>query len=98
MKTKDKKTKDFDTVKTFREIKEGISKDIQGMSFEQLTAYLNKNRLNPNKWFNCDAGPNYLFNGIVPGPRVQKTIFRAKRSEKSLLPHNKKPGLAGFFY
>jgi hypothetical protein len=49
MKTKDKKTRDFDTVKTFREIKENISKDIQGMSFEQLTAYLNKNRLTPNK-------------------------------------------------
>jgi hypothetical protein len=45
MKTKDKKVKDFDTVKTFREIKDKISKDIQGMDFEQLTAYLNKNRL-----------------------------------------------------
>jgi hypothetical protein len=47
MKTKDKKIKDFDTVKAFREIKENISKDIQGMNFEQLTAYLNKNKLNP---------------------------------------------------
>jgi len=45
MKTKDKKIKDFDTVKTFREIKDKISNDIQGMSFEQLTAYLNKNKL-----------------------------------------------------
>jgi beta-lactam-binding protein with PASTA domain len=45
MKTKDKKVKGFDTVKTFREIKDKISKDIQGMNFEQLTAYLNKTKL-----------------------------------------------------
>jgi hypothetical protein len=45
MKTKDKKIKDFDTVKTFREIKEKISKDIQGMTFEQLKAYLDKTKL-----------------------------------------------------
>jgi beta-lactam-binding protein with PASTA domain len=44
MKTKDKKIKDFDTVKTFREIKDKISKDIQGMNFEQLTAYLNRTK------------------------------------------------------
>jgi len=46
MKTKDKKEKDFDTVKTFRAIKEKISVDINGMSFEQLSDYLNKNKLN----------------------------------------------------
>ena len=45
MKAKDKKAKDFDTVKTFREIKDKISKDIQGMNFEQLTAYINKTKL-----------------------------------------------------
>jgi hypothetical protein len=45
MKTKDKKIKDFDTVKTFREIKDKISNDIQGMNFEQLTAYLNRTKL-----------------------------------------------------
>jgi hypothetical protein len=45
MKTKDKKIKDFDTVKTFRDIKDKISKDIQGMSFEQLTAYIDKTKL-----------------------------------------------------
>ncbi len=45
MKMKDKKIKDFDTVKTFREIKENISKDIQGMTFEQFKAYLAANRL-----------------------------------------------------
>lgn len=45
MKTKDKKVKEFDTVKTFREIKEKISKDIQGMSFAQLKAYLAKSKM-----------------------------------------------------
>lgn len=45
MKTTDKKTKDLDTVKTFRKIKEDISKDIQGMTFEQLQAYLDKTKL-----------------------------------------------------
>jgi beta-lactam-binding protein with PASTA domain len=45
MKTKEKKTKDFDTVVTFREIKDKISKDIQGMNFEELTKYLNKTKL-----------------------------------------------------
>ena len=47
MKTTDKKAKEFDTVKTFREIKTKISNDIQGMNFEQLTAYLNKTKLKP---------------------------------------------------
>lgn len=45
MKTTDKKIKEFDTVKTFREIKDNISKDIQGMTFEQLKAYLDKTKL-----------------------------------------------------
>lgn len=47
MKTTDKKVKEFDTVKTYREIKEQISKDIQGMNFEQLQAYLEKTILKP---------------------------------------------------
>ena len=47
MKTTEKKIKAFDTVKTFREIKDKISKDIQGMTFEQLQAYLDKTRLKP---------------------------------------------------
>ncbi len=42
---KNKKAKEFDTVKTFREIKEKISEDIKGMNFEQLAAYLNKTKL-----------------------------------------------------
>jgi hypothetical protein len=45
MKTTDKKIKEFDTVQTFREIKDEISKDIQGMNFEQLNEYLNKTKL-----------------------------------------------------
>jgi len=45
MKTTDKKIKEFDTVKTFREIKNKVSKEIQGMTFEQLKAYLNKTKL-----------------------------------------------------
>ena len=45
MKTTDKKIKEFDTVKTFREIKNKISKEIQGMTFEQLKAYLDKTKL-----------------------------------------------------
>ena len=47
MKTKDRKVKEFDTVKTFREIKEKISKDIQGMTFEQLKVYLDRTKLKP---------------------------------------------------
>ena len=45
MKTKTKK--DFDTVKTFRGIKEKISRDIEGMTFEQLRAYLAERPLKP---------------------------------------------------
>ena len=45
METKTKIVKEFDTVKTFREIKDKISKDIKGMTFEQLEAYLEKTKL-----------------------------------------------------
>lgn len=45
MKTTDKKIKEFDTVKTFREIKNKVSKEIQGMTFEQLKAYLDRTKL-----------------------------------------------------
>ena len=34
------KEKEFDTVKTFRTIKENISKDIWGLSHEELMKYL----------------------------------------------------------
>ncbi|HET7116078.1 MAG TPA: hypothetical protein VFI29_06290 [Hanamia sp.] len=39
-KTETKKEKDFDTVKTFRAIKEKISKDIANMDAKQIKAYL----------------------------------------------------------
>ena len=42
-----KKKKDFDTVKTFRDIKTKISKEIKGMTFEQLKAYFEKTKLKP---------------------------------------------------
>ena len=45
METKTKITKEFDTVKTFREIKDKISNDIKGMTFEQLQVYLNNTKL-----------------------------------------------------
>ncbi len=45
MKTKDNKEKEFDTVETFRAIKTKVTKDIQGMNIEQLTAYLKKTKL-----------------------------------------------------
>lgn len=46
MKTKNK-LKKFDTVKVLREIKDKISSDIKGMTFEQLQAYLDKTQLKP---------------------------------------------------
>ena len=45
MKTTEKKVKEFDTVKTFREIKENISNEIHGMTFEQLKIYLDQTKL-----------------------------------------------------
>ena len=36
--------KEFDAVKTFREIKESISKDIWGLSYEELMKYFEKSK------------------------------------------------------
>ena len=36
--------KDFDTVKTFREIKDNISKDTWGLSYENFMKYLENSR------------------------------------------------------
>ena len=36
--------KEFDTVKTFREIKENISNEIWGLSYEELIVYLEHSR------------------------------------------------------
>jgi hypothetical protein len=47
MKTKkENKEKEFDTVKTFRKIKEQISNDLTGKSFEQIKEYIRANSLN----------------------------------------------------
>jgi len=44
MKTKNKiKEKEFDTVKTFRAIKEKISLEMANMNFEQIKEYLKSN-------------------------------------------------------
>ena len=48
MKTETKKKieeKEFDTVKTFRVIKEKISKDIADMNLEQIKAYLQNKKV-----------------------------------------------------
>jgi hypothetical protein len=46
MKTSIKDTKkEFDTVKTFRSIKEKISKEIRGLSYEDLMDYFERTRL-----------------------------------------------------
>ncbi len=46
MKTKNKEVeKGFDTVKTFRQIKDSISKDLTGKSTEQILEYLRINSL-----------------------------------------------------
>jgi len=39
------KEKTFDTVKYFREVKEKIAKETQGMTFAQFKEYLNKRKL-----------------------------------------------------
>jgi len=44
MKTKNKvKEKEFDTVKTFRAIKEKVSLEMANMNFEQIKEYLKEN-------------------------------------------------------
>ena len=45
MKTKKTKKKDFDTVKTFRKIKDDISKEIVDMNFEEIQQYLKSHQL-----------------------------------------------------
>jgi hypothetical protein len=50
MKTKQQiKEKEFDTVKTFRVIKDKISKEISGMSLAQIHEYLRKQKIEANK-------------------------------------------------
>lgn len=40
MKTKEKNKKGFDTVQTFRKIKDKISQDLKGKSFAEIKEYL----------------------------------------------------------
>jgi len=41
----EKKEKEFDTVKYFRNIKEKIAKDTEGMTYAEFKEYLNKRKL-----------------------------------------------------
>lgn len=45
MKDEQKKEKEFDTVKFFREVKERISKETKDMTFEELKAYLDQKKV-----------------------------------------------------
>jgi beta-lactam-binding protein with PASTA domain len=40
---KENQKKQFDTVKTFRKIKDKISEDLKGMSFDEIKEYLKRN-------------------------------------------------------
>jgi len=42
---KTKKTKEFDAVKFMRDVRTVMSKEIEGMNFEQLKEYFSKRRL-----------------------------------------------------
>lgn len=44
MKTKEKKVKEFDAVKMARDIKKKMSREIQGMTLEELQAYFAEKR------------------------------------------------------
>ncbi len=44
MKTTKKETKDFDAVKFMRESRDRISKETEGMTFEQLKKYFEKRK------------------------------------------------------
>ena len=41
----DKKEKEFDTVKFFREVKEQISKETKDMTFAEFKEYINRRKL-----------------------------------------------------
>ena len=49
METNRKKQKDFDAVKFMREVRDTISKETQGMNFEQLKEYFEQRRLKLSK-------------------------------------------------
>lgn len=45
MNNEQKKEKEFDTVKFFREVKERISKETKDMTFEELKVYLDQRKV-----------------------------------------------------
>ncbi|QTY27148.1 hypothetical protein [Flavobacterium sp. CS20] len=45
MNKSEKKQKEFDTVKYFREVKEKIAKETKGMTFTEFKEYLNRRKL-----------------------------------------------------
>ena len=45
MNKKEKKEKDFDTVKFFRAVKEKIAEETEGMNFAEFKKYLKKRKL-----------------------------------------------------
>ncbi|MCF8236171.1 MAG: hypothetical protein K9G67_14355 [Bacteroidales bacterium] len=45
MSKKNKKEKEFDTVKFFREVKERIAEETKGMTFTEFKEYLNRRKL-----------------------------------------------------
>ena len=56
MKIDKTKEKEFDTVSTFREIKEKISLEMAGMSFEQIKDYLSEGRKKFNEQIQQQSG------------------------------------------
>ncbi len=49
MGTKNEKQKDFDAVKFMRQVRDSISKETEGMNFEQLKKYFEQRRLRLTK-------------------------------------------------
>lgn len=49
IKTKEKVEKQFDAVKYMRQVRDTISKETEGMNFEQIKDYFEKRKLNSNK-------------------------------------------------
>ncbi len=45
MNNNNKKEKEFDTVKFFREVKEKIAKETKGMTFTELKEYINHRKI-----------------------------------------------------
>jgi hypothetical protein len=49
METKKEKQKEFDAVKFMRQVRDSISKETEGMNFEQLKKYFEQRRLRLTK-------------------------------------------------